>query len=144
MTHHADVGPILTSSEWMSTTAHIGNTSSATVVVAANNSVEKTKASVIRWDYYTAGAVEANMRAAGTSYWAAQSITIPSTGSRMISIVRFYLKKIGSPVGNLVAKVYDPCTGTPGSTGKPTGTADASSATVAMATAISSTEYAPV
>jgi hypothetical protein len=48
-----------------------------------------------------------------------QAIASHTTAFR-ISSIRFYLKRVGSPTGLIYAKVYA-CSGTPGSTGVPTG-----------------------
>lgn len=66
-----------------------------------------------------------------TSVTAGQAIALAS--SKTITSVKFYLKKITAPTGNIVAKVYS-CSGTPGSTGVPTGSALATSDTVAIST----------
>jgi hypothetical protein len=55
-----------------------------------------------------------------TLYGVAQTFRPASSG--ILSQAKFYINKVGNPVGNMYAKIYA-VTGTPGTTGKPTGAA---------------------
>jgi hypothetical protein len=57
--------------------------------------------------------------------------------SATLTSVKFYLKKVGSPTGNMTARVYA-ATGTPGTDGVGTGSALASSGTIDVSTLSSS------
>ncbi len=62
--------------------------------------------------------------------------------SKTISGVKFSLAKTGSPTGNITAYLYA-CTGTPGSTGVPTGSALATSSTLDISTLSTSYAWTP-
>jgi hypothetical protein len=143
MIHHKDVGPILTSTEWQATDAHVSNYSTATIVVAANDSVDKTKAGVHRWtanDYSNFSSEPSMFNTPNNSYWA-QSFAVAGA-PRLISKVRWYLKKTGAPAGTLVSRLYV-CAGTFESNSTPTGSSVCSSSLVNV-TNVSTAEYQPV
>ena len=62
---------------------------------------------------------------AGSARGVAQTFDVGAT-TAILTSVKFHLAKVGSPTGNAVAKIYA-LTGSSGTTGKPTGTALATS-----------------
>lgn len=93
----------------------------AAVVTGTGTLVSYSEANQDNLDYIYNGGV--------TEYGQAKTLT----GTHDITAVKFYLKKINSPTGNATAKIYS-CTGTPGTSGKPTGAALATSGTFDVST----------